>query len=126
MEENAMGRSGDVVVAALSMLLALCVGCARFTAPHPESPVRVDTTGLQEAVAVATSTLHGQLHGSADDYTLTSAQQLLVKNRYVWLITFKPTRLLPKDPSKEPGGAGGEVFVNVDPVTKKAEIRGGE
>jgi hypothetical protein len=117
-------EKGAAVV--LSLLLVLCFGCVHSAARPPSSAARVDTAGLQDTVAVATSALQGQSHSSAENWTLTSAQQVLVKNRYVWRITFKPTRLLPKDPSQGLIGLGGEVFVNVDPMTKKTEIRFGE
>jgi hypothetical protein len=108
------------------LLIALCVGCARSVLLTPNSAPHVDATGLQDAIAVATSALQGQSQSTVDRWTIISAQQILIKGCYVWQITFKPTKLLPKEPSKEIIGAGGEVFVNVDSMTKKTEIRFGE
>jgi hypothetical protein len=81
---------------------------------------------MEEAVAIAVSALHDHSPSTDKDYTLTSAQQIIVKGKYIWWITFKPTRFLPKDPSKGPIGKGGEVFVNVDLSTKKTQITYGE
>ena len=60
------------------------------------------------------------------DYKLIGAQQTILKGRYSWIVTFKPTELLPPDPSIARIGAGGEVFVNVDVQTDATEIRRGE
>jgi hypothetical protein len=81
---------------------------------------------MEEAVGIAASALHNRYPFTDKDYTLTSAQQIIVDRKYIWRITFKPTELVPKDPSKEPIGKGGETFVNVDLSTKKTEIRYGE
>ena len=110
----------------LPLLMAFTSGCT----PPPSSQLSLatgaDITGLQDAVAIAVSALHDQSRYPANDYTLTSAQQIVVEGKYVWRITFKPAGLLPKDPSKEAIGAGGEIFVNVDLSTKKPELSYGE
>lgn len=121
-----MRKSGNVVVALMTLLFVCCTGCSTVATP-PKSPVaHVDTTGLQDAVAIATSALQGQPYDTADHWTLISAQRIVINGCYVWRITFKPTSLLPDDPSQGIIGAGGEVFVNVDWVTKKTEILYGE
>ena len=122
MKENTMKKSGTVV-ALMTLLFVFCIGCASVVT---QQTAHVDIPGMQDAVTIATSALHDQSHYIADNWTLISAQQIPIEGCYVWRITFKPTRLLPKDPSKGNIGAGGEVFVNVDQVTKKTEIRYGE
>ena len=114
------------ILVSLPTFASLCTGCRHSTPPQRSPTPSVDTAGLQRAVAVAISALHQQSHYAADNYTLTSAQQILVRGQYTWRITFKPTSLIPKDPSKEPGGLGGEIFVNIDSLTQKTEIGFGE
>ena len=87
---------------------------------------RVDTVGLQDAIDVATAALRGQSHYTADNWTLISAQRFPAKGCWVWRITFKPTEHLSKDPYQGYTTSGGEVFVRVDPVTRKTEIGYGE
>jgi hypothetical protein len=106
----------------LSLLMVLALGCTH----NPSSQPGPDITGLWEAVAIAVSALHDQSRYPANDYILTSAQQIIVDGKYVWLITFKPTSFLPKDPSKGPITLGGEIFVKVDLSTKKTEFTYGE
>ena len=63
---------------------------------------------------------------SRGEFKLVSAQQIIVKGKYVWQITLKPVSLLPDDPSTQAIGAGGEVFVNVDLKTEEAIVTYGE
>jgi len=115
-----------LVLAFLPLLIVFASGCTHNPASNPNSTCRADITGLEEAVAIAVSALHDLYPSTDKDYILTSAQQIIVKGKYIWRITFKPTELWPKDPSKGQIGMGGEVFVNVDLSTKKTEIRYGE
>jgi hypothetical protein len=63
---------------------------------------------------------------SPSDYRLTKVEMIWPKGKWVWRATYKPTRLLPEDPSKQAIGLGGEIFINVDLKTEKAEVRYGE
>jgi len=121
-----MKMSPVTVWAILPLLAALNTGCMQSTPPQVGPAAGADTSGLQRAVAIAVPAIHEQSHYPQDGYTLTSAQQIIVKDRYIWRITFKPTKMIPKDPSSGPMGAGGEIFVNVDPITQKPEIGYGE
>lgn len=121
-----METSRIPVSAFLPLLMVFASGCMHAPLSQPSPTTGADIAGLQDAVAIAVSALHDQSRYPANDYTLTSAQQIVVKGKYVWRITFKPTRLLPGDPSKDAIGAGGEIFVNVDLSTKKPEFRYGE
>lgn len=107
--------------------LKAMIGEQSVVAPIEPSPTsRVNIADLQDSVAIAVSSLHDQASYQSNEYVLTSAQQIVVKGKYVWRITFKPANLLPKDPSKGLIGAGGETFVYVDLNTKKTEITYGE
>ena len=111
------------VVSMLSLIFAVfSVGCVSCSSSYPE--MNVDSAGLQEAIAIAKSALCEKTLNRGNDYTLIAAQQFVVKGRYIWRVTFKSG--LPKDPSKELMPAGGEIFVNIDPLTKKAEIWHGD
>lgn len=114
------------VSAFLPLLMVFTLGCMHSPSSQPSPATGPDIAGLREAVAIAVSVLHDQSSYQSDEYILTSAQQIVVKGKYVWRITFKPANLLPKDPSKGPIGLGGETFVYVDLNTKKTEIRYGE
>jgi hypothetical protein len=102
-------------VIALSLLLS---GCAT-------SHQQADVSDLGRAVAIAS--LAAEQEGyPLQEYTLTSAQRIAHQGQYIWRITFKPSNLLPKDPSKGPFGLGGELFVNVDLGTGQSVITFGE
>jgi len=125
-KKNMMKAIRIPVFAFLPLLIVFASGCTHNPASNPNSTCRADITGLEESVAIAVSALHDLYPSKDKDYTLTSAQQIIVKGKYIWLITFKPTELWPKDPSKGQIGMGGEVFVNVDLSTKKTQITYGE
>jgi hypothetical protein len=110
----------------LPLLMVFASGCTHNSLSQPGPTLGPDITSLRDAVDIAVSALHGQSHYPANDYILTSAQQIIVDGKYVWRITFKPVSLLPKDPSKGLIGAGGEIFVKVDLSTKKTEFTYGE
>lgn len=84
-----------------------------------------DGSELAKAVAVATAKLRATVEPSSD-YKLIRAELTWAKGKYVWLVTYKPIKLLPDDPSKGLIGAGGEVFITVDLKTGKTEVRYGE
>ena len=116
------------MVVALSLILG---GCAT-------SNQQAHVSDLNRAVAIAA--LAAEQEGyPLHEYTLTSAQKIINKSPnlnsaqfnfnkspYLWRITFKPNALHPDDPSKEPIGLGGELFVHVDLGTQKVEILHGE
>lgn len=107
------------------VILALLAGCAR---PQPEMPTPQGSTigtDLDRAVVIAVSAVQQKGQPLAE-YTLTSAQRIFHNGKYIWRITFKLSKLLPGDPSKEAIGIGGEIFVNVDLGTQEAEVRYGE
>lgn len=112
-------------------------GCKHVSKSEKVSTDGIDISDLRDAVVTAVSALNDQPPGSPgesyilasalqEDYILTSAQQLIVDSKYVWLITFKPKSLHPEDPSKDLIGAGGEIFVTVDLAAKTTIITGGE
>ena len=90
------------------------------------SALNPDDAALRDAVAIANSVVVLQSFQPANDLILTSAQQIFVKGKYVWRITFKPSSLLPKDPSTTPIAVGGEIFVTVDLTTRKSVVTYGE
>ena len=109
----------------LGLVLLLVAGCAGKD-PAVSTPRRQTISAdLDRAVAVAISAAQETKH-PLGDYRLTSAEQILHQGKSIWRITFKPSRLLPADPSKELIGAGGEIFVNVDLEKQAAEVRYGE
>lgn len=59
-------------------------------------------------------------------YRVIAAQNLLQKGDPIWLVTFKPADLIPKDPAREAIGAGGEIFVTVDLASKQCTMKHGE
>jgi hypothetical protein len=81
---------------------------------------------MNEAVALGIAAVGNQSHYPKQGYTVVSAQQRFHKGKYIWLVVFKPAKLLPKDPSKECIGLGGEVIVNVDLSTKETVVTYGE
>jgi hypothetical protein len=94
--------------------------------PEPNQHSRqINAYEMQNAIAIATSALREKPSMQSEDYTLTAAQKI-IKEKYIWRITFKSTSSLPKEPSKEPIAVGGEIFVKVDLNTKKTEVTYGE
>ncbi|MBM4026356.1 MAG: hypothetical protein FJ280_13280 [Planctomycetes bacterium] len=81
---------------------------------------------IEMAISIAVPTVAERLRSPADAHILTGVQQFVRDGKYVWRVTFKPARLLSKEPSREPLGLGGEVFVDVDLNTGTTEIRYGE
>ena len=118
-------------------LIIVIVGCAGIFVMYTALPLYVSgssrkptlpasTTPIWTAVALAESAVFEQKQYRPEDYMVTSAQQLVIKGKYTWRITFKPVALLPEDPAKGIIGLGGEIFVNVDLETKNTEILYGE
>ena len=84
-----------------------------------------DGSELAKAVGLATTKLTATVKSPAD-YKLIKAEMTWAKGKYVWLVTYKPRKLLPEDPSKGHIGAGGEVFITVDVKSGITEVRYGE
>jgi len=118
------------VICSVSTMLAIVFisGCM----PKPEQDTlwqditaKPETSDMAKAVSIGVATLAKELQ-SPVEYKLTSVQQIYYEGKYIWRITFKPKKLLPADPSSQPIGAGGEVFINIDLDTKETVVRYGE
>ena len=122
-----MRKTPFLIMLVCGTSLFVCASCCRQAAQSATNSVPgIDTAELRDAVGIAVDAVNEQSRYPADHYTLVSAQRMMIKGKYVWRVTFKPARLLPKDPSREMIGAGGEIFVNVDLKTRKPELRYGE
>lgn len=122
-----MRKTPFLIMLVCGTSLFACASCCRQVPPSATGSVPgIDTAELRDAVGIAVDAVNEQSRYPADHYTLVSARQMVIKGKYVWRVTFKPARLLPKDPSGEMIGAGGEIFVNVDLETRKPELRYGE
>ena len=115
-----------------SFVAAACLftvaSIAQVEAPKTDNVV--GDADMREAVTLAVTHFKGSLlpskRSGPSEYRAIAAQNLLAKGLTVWLITFKPTTLIPKDPSKVAIGAGGEICVTVDLETKKCTSTSGE
>jgi hypothetical protein len=114
-----------VIAVGLMLMFIFTASCKRPDAIDPKTASHPETADLNEAVSIAVAKL-ADVQKSPGEYKLVNAQQVVVKGKYVWRITFKPVRLLPDDPSSQIIGAGGEVFMNVDLKTKEAVVTYGE
>lgn len=97
--------------------------------PLSDSKLCVDMKSLHDAIDIAIPALYNDKMAQSFDsklYVLTSVQQIIINNKWIWRVTFKPKELLPDDLSKGILGMGGEVFVNVDLSTKETVITYGE
>ncbi len=113
-----------------ALLLIVSSGCDHGTDrkewSEPVLPQETaETADLTEAISLSLAELETRSE-KPSDYILIKAEQILVNNKFIWRITFKPKELLPADPSSEVIGVGGEIFVNVDPDTKETTLRHGE
>ena len=91
----------------------------------PKDASSPDEAELAKAVTQATSKLRATVEPSSD-YKLIKAEMTWAEGKYAWLVTYKPVKLLPEDPSKGRIGAGGEVFITVDVKSGHTEVRYGE
>jgi hypothetical protein len=109
------------IVSALLVLGGFLVqaGTAKSDASKP------DTTEMVKAVTLTAAKLQSTVKSPAD-YKLIKMELTWINGKYTWRATYKPINLLPKDPSKEAIGAGGEVFISVDLKTEQTEIGQGE
>lgn len=95
-------------------------------ASKPQSRLSLDTRKFNDAINIAAEAMNKEPQVYAAEYVLMSVQQIIVNNKWICRVTFKPKELLPVDPSKNFIGLGGEAFVNVDLSTKKTVITYGE
>ncbi len=98
-------------------------------ASKPQPKITADTGNIQEVINLAIQALYKDKMSQSFNsklYILTSAQQIIMNNKWIWRVTFKPKELLPDDLSKGMLGMGGEVFVNVDLKTKETVVTYGE
>ena len=111
-------------------LFCLCglSSIAQVEAPKPDNVI--GDTEMRDAVTLAVAHVKAYLllskRTGPSEYRVIAAQNLLPKGLAVWLVTFKPTTLIPKDPDKVAIGAGGEFFVTVELTTKKCTMTHGE
>ena len=84
--------------------------------------LRVDVASLNRVVAIA---LARTARIRKEEYRVIGARALWLEGRQIWRVTLKPLRLLPDETSQRIG-AGGEIFVNVDPKTEEVTIGYGE
>jgi hypothetical protein len=91
----------------------------------PKDTAQPEISDLNKAVSVGVAKLAEKIQAPAE-YKLIGAQQIYYNGKYVWRTTFKPTKLLPADPSAQLIGKGGEVFINIDLETKETVITYGE
>ncbi len=91
-----------------------------------QSKITTDTRNVMNAIDLAIQAVQKEslLHGT--EYVLMAVQQIPIKNKWIWRVTFKPKHLVSDDPSKGPLGLGGEAFVNVDLSTKETTVTYGE
>lgn len=115
---------GLVLIACLCSLQAF----ALEVKPKPDDVI--GQAEMSKSTKLATDHVREHLRGEKNTgrtaYRMIAAQNLLQKGTAVWLVTFKPTNLIPKDPGEQPIGLGGEIFVTVDLTTKKCVITYGE
>lgn len=98
---------------------------AHLDSTLPKDTAQPRTSDLNKAVSIAVAKLSEKLQSPAK-YNLIGAHQIYYKGKYVWRITFKPTKLFPADPSTQLIGQGGEVFMNIDLKTKETVMTYGE
>ena len=106
--------------------LVFAVSCkqassGRFSYSHAVSPSK----DCEIAISLAEELL--STLNDPNNYKLIRVENLYLPMRgylgpHLWHLTFKSRELIPKD--KEPVGAGGEVFIQVDMNTRKAKLLG--
>ena len=124
----------------LLLLIFTCISCTKINDPDPEiqnlisayrqqPDQRIDVKDFWDAIDLACTALYNDTMTKSfgyDMYVLTSSQQILKNNKWIWRVTFKPKQLVSDDPSKGPLALGGEAFVNVDLSTKETTVTYGE
>ena len=106
-------------------MLSIVASCTGSDTTRPQAASRPATSDLNKAVSIALAEL-SDLGKPQDEYKLVSAQQILLKGKYVWHVTFKLAKSLPADPATQAIGAGGEIFINVDLNTGETVVTYGE
>jgi hypothetical protein len=105
--------------AVLLLSTFLLAGCGEEPVARPE------TAALDRVLPIALAAFDGATKTDGP-YRLIDAQQMAIRGRWIWRVTFKAERHLPADPEQGPLTAGGEIFVNVDPATGDATVGYGE
>lgn len=108
-------------VVILLVLVCFFVQAGRAKSDAPAA----DITELARVVSLTAATLRGAVKSPAE-YKLIKVELTSTQGKYAWRATYKPIKLLPKDPSKEAIGVGGEVFITVDLKTEQIKVWYGE
>jgi len=115
------------------VLLAIVCLCSAMTLaqdPKPKQDNVVGEENITNAVALACGHVKAYLlrvrRTGTSPYRVIAAHNLIQKGHTMWLVTFKPADLMPKDPTREAIGAGGELFVTVDLMNKQCTMTHGE
>jgi hypothetical protein len=106
------------------LLLLLVVGACRSPEAFETHPS--ETKRLDRAISIALARTADLRREHGKEYRLIGAEQMILDEKYVWRVTFKPLHLLPDDPATGIVGAGGEIFVNVDLGDETATVGFGE
>ena len=113
------------IIFAILLSIIFITYCSSPNAIQSKIASQPETSELYKAVSIAMGKTVN-LRKSRGEIKLISAQQIIVKGKYIWRITLKPVNLLPKDPSTKAVGLGGEIFINVDLKTDEAKVTFGE
>ena len=92
---------------------------------QPPQANHAEASDLNEAVSIGTAKL-AELKKPAEKFKLVGAEQRILKDKYIWLLTFKSAELLPVDPAKQLIGLGVEIFIKIDLKTKETTVTYGE
>ena len=114
-------------------LLAVACLCSTLSLAQEIKPKQDEVVGedsMKEAVTLAVGHVKAYLlrvkRTGTSPYRVIAAQNLIQKGEAMWLVTFKPADLIPKDPTKEEIGAGGELFITVNLKDKQCTMTHGE
>ena len=125
-EINFMKKYSILVIVILSL-------CSSFSFSQNEKPPLDTILGeneMREATKIAVHHVREKLseikRAKREDYRVVGTRNLLQKGNDIWMVTFKPTGLIPKNPEKEMIGLGGEIFITVDLKTKKCVMTYGQ
>jgi hypothetical protein len=120
----------NIAICSISAILAVVFVSGCTTKPEQDTlwqdiTAKPETSDMAKAVSIGVAELAKESQSPAE-YKLIGAQQDYYNGKYLWRITFKPKKLLPEDPSSQPIGLGGEIFINIDLDTKETFITYGE
>jgi hypothetical protein len=118
------GKSQVISAVLLSMVL-FGSSCERRDSGASKGKAQPETSDLNKAVSIGCAKLAEEVE-SPTEYKLIGAEQIYYEGKFIWRVTFKPTRLLPAKGAVKPIGVGGEVFMNIDLETGETIITYGE